>query len=100
LAGNGDRVILLEATVELQCLSNDHVPLRTKPGVASLAQLVRSVLRLRPARIVVGEVRAASALYLLQAVCTGHPGRAAPISAGSVQGAPDAPGRIAGTRCG
>src|SRR3546814_5945940 len=57
MAGTGDRVILLEDTVELQCLSNDHVPLRTKPGVASLAQLVRSVLRLRPGRSVLGEVR-------------------------------------------
>src|SRR3546814_2123691 len=74
MAGTGDRVILLEDTVELQCLSNDHVPLRTKPGVASLAQLVRSVLRLRPDRIVVGEVRGAEALARLKAWGTGHPG--------------------------
>src|SRR3546814_16047856 len=55
MAETGDRVILLEDTVELQCLSPDHVPLRTKPGVVSLTQLVRSGTRLRPGRTVVGE---------------------------------------------
>ncbi|WP_368565562.1 P-type conjugative transfer ATPase TrbB [Pseudoxanthomonas sp. UTMC 1351] len=82
-----DRVILLEDTIELQCLSDDHVSLRTKPGVASLAQLVRSVLRLRPDRIIVGEVRGAEALELLKAWGTGHPGGIATIHAGSARGA-------------
>src|SRR3546814_11463694 len=87
MAETGDRVILLEDTVELQCLSHDHVPLRTKPGVVSLTQLVRSVLRLRPDRIVVGEVRGAEALDLLKAWGTGHPGGVATLHAGSAQGA-------------
>jgi type IV secretion system protein VirB11 len=87
VAETRDRVILLEDTIELQCLSNDHVSLRTKPGVASLAQLVRSVLRLRPDRIVVGEVRGAEALDLLKAWGTGHPGGIATIHAGSPTGA-------------
>ncbi len=87
MAGTGDRVILLEDTLELQCLSDDHVPLRTRPGVASLAQLVRSVLRLRPDRIVVGEVRGGEALDLLKAWGTGHPGGIATVHAGSAHGA-------------
>src|SRR3546814_14181400 len=62
MAETGDRVILLADTVALQCLSHDHVPLRTKPGVFSLPQLVGSVLWRRPARIVVGGVRGAAAL--------------------------------------
>lgn len=87
MAQTGDRVILLEDTIELQCLSDDHVPLRTKPGVASLAELVRSTLRLRPDRIVVGEVRGAEALDLLKAWGTGHPGGIATLHAGSARGA-------------
>ena len=87
MAGTGDRVILLEDTVELQCLSDDHVPLRTKPGVVSMADLVRSTLRLRPDRIVVGEVRGSEALDLLRAWGTGHPGGIATLHAGSAYGA-------------
>ena len=58
IAETRDRVIVLEDTDELRCLS-DHVALRTKPGVATMARLVRSILRLRPDRIIVGEVRGA-----------------------------------------
>jgi type IV secretion system protein VirB11 len=87
MADTGDRVILIEDTVELQCLSEDHVPLRTKPGVVSMSDLVRSTMRLRPDRIVVGEVRGAEALDLLKAWGTGHPGGVATIHAGSACGA-------------
>jgi type IV secretion system protein VirB11 len=87
IAATGDRVILLEDTVEQQCIVDDHVPLRTYPGVATLAELLRSTLRLRPDRIVVGEVRGAEALDLLKAWGTGHPGGLATIHAGSAQGA-------------
>ena len=87
VARSGDRVILLEDTVELQCLVDDHVPLRTYPGVASMAELLRSTLRLRPDRIIVGEVRGAEALDLLKAWGTGHPGGLATIHAGSAAGA-------------
>ena len=87
VATTGDRVILLEDTVELQCAADDHVPMRTKAGVVSLAELVRSTLRLRPDRIVVGEVRGAEALELLKAWGTGHPGGIATIHAGSSAGA-------------
>jgi Flp pilus assembly CpaF family ATPase len=48
--------------------------MRTKDGVASLSDLVRSSLRLRPDRIPIGEVRGSEALDLLKAWGTGHPG--------------------------
>jgi len=87
IARTGDRVLILEDTRELQCLADDQVALRTKPGVATMAELVRSTLRLRPDRIVVGEVRGAEALDLLKAWCTGHPGGIATVHAGSAAGA-------------
>jgi type IV secretion system protein VirB11 len=61
--------------------------LRTKDGVASLSDLVRSSLRLRPDRIPIGEVRGAEALDLLKAWGTGHPGGIGTIHAGSALGA-------------
>lgn len=87
IATTGDRVILLEDTLELQCSTPDHVSLRAKPGVASIRDLVRSTMRLRPDRIVVGEVRGGEALDLLKAWGTGHPGGIATIHAGSALGA-------------
>lgn len=87
VAATGDRVIVLEDTVELQCTAHDHVPLRTRPGVVSMTELVRSTLRLRPDRIVVGEVRGPEALDLLKAWGTGHPGGIATVHAGSAMGA-------------
>ena len=87
VAATGDRVIILEDTVELQCCADDHVPLRTRAGVVSMAELVRSTLRLRPDRIVIGEVRGGEALDLLKAWGTGHPGGIATIHSGSAEGA-------------
>src|SRR5262249_57146278 len=57
IAELGERVILLEDTRELKCAAADCVALRTKPGVATLADLVRTTLRLRPDRIIIREVR-------------------------------------------
>ena len=57
-----DRVVLIEDTRELQCAAPNFVALRTKGGVASLSDLVRSSLRLRPDRIPIGEVRGREAL--------------------------------------
>ena len=87
IAATGDRVLVLEDTIELQCVADDHVALRTKANTVSTADLVRSTLRLRPDRIVVGEVRGAEALDLLKAWGTGHPGGIATLHAGSAQGA-------------
>ena len=87
VAASGDRVVLIEDTRELQCAAPNLVALRTKDGVASLADLVRSSLRLRPDRIPIGEVRGAEALDLLKAWGTGHPGGVGTIHAGSALGA-------------
>ena len=82
-----DRVVLIEDTRELQCAAPNLVALRTKDGVASLSELVRSSLRLRPDRIPIGEVRGPEALDLLKAWGTGHPGGIGTIHAGSAIGA-------------
>jgi len=87
VAKTSDRVVLIEDTRELQCAVPNLVALRTKDGVASLSDLVRSSLRLRPDRIPVGEVRGAEALELLKAWGTGHPGGIGTIHAGSALGA-------------
>jgi len=87
VAKTSDRVILIEDTRELQCAAPNLVSLRTKDGAASLSDLVRSSLRLRPDRIPVGEVRGAEALDLLKAWGTGHPGGVGTIHAGSALGA-------------
>jgi type IV secretion system protein TrbB len=86
VAKTADRVVLIEDTRELQCSSPNLVALRTKDGVASLSDLVRSSLRLRPDRIPVGEVRGAEALDLLKAWGTGHPGGIGTIHAGTALG--------------
>lgn len=83
MAHQGDRVILIEDTRELQCTAPDVVALRTRPGSVGMADLVRSTLRLRPDRIVVGEVRGREALDMLKAWNTGHPGGIATVHANS-----------------
>jgi type IV secretion system protein VirB11 len=87
VAKTADRVVLIEDTRELQCQSPNLVALRTKDGITSLSDLVRSSLRLRPDRIPIGEVRGAEALDLLKAWGTGHPGGIGTIHAGSALGA-------------
>src|ERR1700722_17421635 len=86
VAMSDDRVVLIEDTRELQCAAPNLVALRTKDGAASLSDLVRSALRLRPDRIPIGEVRGAEALDLLKAWGTGHPGGIGTIHAGSALG--------------
>ncbi|MCL8385889.1 P-type conjugative transfer ATPase TrbB [Xanthobacter aminoxidans] len=86
VAKTSERVILIEDTRELQCAAPNLVAMRTKDGIASLSDLVRSSLRLRPDRIPIGEVRGAEALDLLKAWGTGHPGGIGTIHAGSAIG--------------
>ncbi len=81
------RVVILEDTRELQCAAEDVVALRTQPGSVSLGDLVRSTMRLRPDRIIVGEVRGREALDLLKAWNTGHPGGLATVHANSARSA-------------
>lgn len=87
IASTGDRVVLIEDMRELQCAAPNLVALRTRDGVMTMSDLVRSSLRLRPDRIPVGEVRGAEALDLLKAWGTGHPGGVGTIHAGSALGA-------------
>lgn len=83
MAERNERVVLIEDTRELQCPAPDVVALKTRPGIVSMGDLVRSTMRLRPDRIVVGEVRGAEALDMLKAWNTGHPGGVATIHANS-----------------
>jgi type IV secretion system protein VirB11 len=89
MAGLDERVIIIEDTRELQCAAPDTVALRTRSAAASMiggvsmADLVRSTLRLRPDRIIVGEVRGREALDMLKAWNTGHPGGIATVHANS-----------------
>lgn len=87
VAKGSDRVVLIEDTRELQCLMPNLVALRTKDGVATLSDLVRSSLRLRPDRVPIGEVRGSEALDLVKCWGTGHPGGIGTIHAGSAIGA-------------
>ena len=87
VAKTTDRIVLIEDTRELQCAAPNLVAMRTKDGVVSLSDLVRSSLRLRPDRIPIGEVRGAEALDLLKAWGTGHPGGIGTIHAGTALGA-------------
>ncbi|AGH50437.1 conjugal transfer protein TrbB [Sphingomonas sp. MM-1] len=87
VAKTTDRIVLIEDTRELQCAAPNLVAMRTKDGVVSLSELVRSSLRLRPDRIPIGEVRGAEALDLIKAWGTGHPGGVGTIHAGTALGA-------------
>ncbi len=87
MAHQDDRVILIEDTRELQCAASDVVALRTRAGSVTMADLVRSTLRLRPDRIIVGEVRGREALDMLKAWNTGHPGGIATVHANSAMSA-------------
>ncbi|CEO91678.1 MULTISPECIES: P-type conjugative transfer ATPase TrbB [Sinorhizobium/Ensifer group] len=73
-----DRLVILEDTAEIQCAADNAVLLRTSDTV-DMARLLKSTMRLRPDRIVVGEVRDGAALTLLKAWNTGHPGGVATI---------------------
>jgi P-type conjugative transfer ATPase TrbB len=84
-AFKGDRIVIIEDTKELQCPAEDKVELLTKstePRV-SMTELLRMTLRLRPDRIIIGEVRGGEALAMLKAWNTGHPGGVATIHANS-----------------
>ena len=80
-----DRIVIIEDTKELQCPAGDKVELLTKSSEppVTMTQLLRMTLRLRPDRIIIGEVRGPEALALLKAWNTGHPGGVATIHANS-----------------
>jgi len=68
-----DRMVILEDTAEIQCAAENAVSLHTSDTI-DMARLLKSTMRLRPDRIIVGEVRDGAALTLLKAWNTGHPG--------------------------
>ena len=84
LSHPGHRVVVIEDTPEIQCSTANHVLLRTTATVDML-RLLKATMRLRPDRIVVGEVRGAEALALLKAWNTGHPGGCATVHANSAE---------------
>jgi pilus assembly protein CpaF len=92
-----ERVVTIEDSAELQLQQPHVVRLETRPpnieGKGEVAQrdLVRNALRMRPERIIVGEVRGAEALDMLQAMNTGHDGSLTTVHANSPR---DALGRI------
>lgn len=81
-----DRLVILEDTAEIQCGAQNAVLLHTSDTV-DMARLLKSTMRLRPDRIVVGEVRDGAALTLLKAWNTGHPGGVATIHSNTAMSA-------------
>lgn len=81
-----DRLVVLEDTAEIQCTAENAVCLHTSDTV-DMSRLLKSTMRLRPDRIIVGEVRDGAALTLLKAWNTGHPGGVATIHANSARSA-------------
>ena len=81
-----DRLVILEDTAEIQCAVENAVLLHTSDTI-DMARLLKSTMRLRPDRIVVGEVRDGAALTLLKAWNTGHPGGVATIHSNTAMSA-------------
>jgi type IV secretion system protein VirB11 len=77
-----ERVFIIEDTGEIQCAAANHVQYHTSIDV-TMTMLLKTTLRMRPDRILVGEVRGEEALDLLDAWNTGHPGGAATLHANS-----------------
>lgn len=82
----GERIVLIEDTIELECESEDYLALRVREG-ESMAEPVKRLLRLSPDRIVVGEVRDHAAFYMLDAWLTGTPGSVATLHGSSPENA-------------
>lgn len=84
-----ERIVTIEDAVELQLRQRHVLRLESRPpnlegqGEITIRDLVRNALRMRPDRIIVGEVRGAEALDMLQAINTGHDGSLATIHANS-----------------
>ncbi len=86
---DGERIITIEDSAELQLQQPHVVNLETRPlsaegtGQVAIRDLVKNALRMRPDRIIVGECRAAEALDMLQAMNTGHEGSMTTVHANS-----------------
>lgn len=86
IASPEHRLVILEDTTELQCAAENAVALHTSDSI-DMARLLKSTMRLRPDRIVVGEVRDGAALTLLKAWNTGHPGGLTTVHSNSAESA-------------
>src|SRR5436190_12345628 len=86
---NAERIVTIEDAAELQLQQEHVIPLEARPpniegeGEIRIRELVRNALRMRPDRIIVGEVRGAETLDMLQAMNTGHEGSLTTIHANS-----------------
>jgi pilus assembly protein CpaF len=93
LIPDGERVITIEDSAELQLQQSHVIRLETRPpnvegkGRITIRDLVRNSLRMRPDRIIVGEVRGGETLDMLQAMSTGHDGSLATVHANSAEDA-------------
>lgn len=81
-----DRIIIIEDTAEIQCTAMNFKILRSNTNT-TMNTLLKATMRLRPDRILVGEVRGGEALTLLKSWNTGHPGGVATVHANSANGA-------------
>jgi pilus assembly protein CpaF len=87
--GDHERIVTIEDAVELQVQQKHRIRLESRPanvegkGLVTIRDLVRNALRMRPDRIIVGEVRGAEALDMLQAMNTGHEGSLTTLHANS-----------------
>ena len=86
LGDQAERFVIIEDTLELQCAARNALQLHT-PDAADMTRLVRATMRLRPDRIIIGEVRGKEALALLKAWNTGHPGGVTTLHANSASAA-------------
>ena len=90
---NNERIITIEDSAELQLQQEHVVRLETRPpniegtGAVNQRDMLRNALRMRPDRIIVGEVRGAEALDMLQAMNTGHDGSLSTVHANSTRDA-------------
>lgn len=80
----GERLVIIEDTGEIQCSAPNFVQFHTS-GEVSMTDLLKTTLRMRPDRILVGEVRGAEALDLLMAWNSGHEGGAATLHANGAE---------------
>lgn len=85
-AAPDDRIVILEDTAEIRCAAENAVALHTSDTI-DMGRLLKSTMRLRPDRIIVGEVRDGAALTLLKAWNTGHPGGVTTIHSNSAMSA-------------
>ncbi|MCI3222848.1 CpaF family protein [Streptomyces sp. NP-1717] len=93
LIPDGERIVTIEDSAELQLQQQHVITLETRPsnvegkGQVTIRDLVRNSLRMRPDRIIVGEVRGGETLDMLQAMSTGHDGSLATVHANSAEDA-------------